>query len=75
MHHKRCDAAQTLKIDEDCLTQALSLNHGTAPITREQLFAMVMRREIHPVRVTYELILDHKNAKIRIDGAQVALIA
>lgn len=28
---------------------------------------MLIRRENHPVRVTYELILDHKNAKIRID--------
>jgi hypothetical protein len=53
------------------LSEALSLNHGTAPITREQLVVMVMRREIHPVRVTYELLLDHKNAKIRIDGARV----
>lgn len=31
-----------------------------------------MRRVNHPLRVAYELILDHKNAKIRIDGASLS---
>lgn len=58
---------QTLKLDEDCLAHCLTYNHG-APITREQLITMLMRRDNHPLRITYELILDHKNAKSRIDG-------
>ena len=39
-----------------------------ANVGHDQLAALLMRRENHPLRVAYELILDHKNAKIRIDG-------
>eukprot|EP00644_Phytophthora_capsici_P009884 jgi/Phyca11/119653/e_gw1.39.449.1 len=58
---------ETFKIDEECLSQCLALNYA-ANIGHDQLVALLMRRENHPLRVTYELILDHKNAKIRIDG-------
>ncbi|RLN37116.1 hypothetical protein BBJ28_00012275 [Nothophytophthora sp. Chile5] len=57
---------ETFKIDEECLSRCLALNYS-ANVGREQLVALLMRRESHPLRVAYELILDHKNAKIRID--------
>ncbi|KAG2851137.1 Serine/threonine protein kinase [Phytophthora cactorum] len=57
---------QTFKIDDECLSQCLALNYA-ANIGHDQLVALLMRRESHPLRVAYELILDHKNAKIRID--------
>ncbi|CEG50273.1 camk camkl ampk protein kinase [Plasmopara halstedii] len=57
---------QTFKIDEECLSQCLALNYA-ANVGHDQLVALLTRRENHPLRVAYELILDHKNAKIRID--------
>jgi hypothetical protein len=65
-----CLTLQTFKIDEECLSQCLALNYASN-IGHDQLVALLMRRENHPLRVAYELILDHKNAKIRIDGASV----
>lgn len=58
---------QTFKIDEDVIADCLALNFPTR-VTRDQLIAQLQRREIHPLRVAYDLILDHKNAKSRIDG-------
>lgn len=58
---------QTFQIDEDVITSCLALNFPTR-VTREQLVALLHRRESHPLRVAYDLILDHKNAKSRIDG-------
>ncbi|KAG7383043.1 Protein kinase [Phytophthora boehmeriae] len=57
---------ETFKIDDECLAQCLALNYA-ANIGHDQLVGLLMRRENHPLRVAYELILDHKNAKIRID--------
>ncbi|TYZ64719.1 hypothetical protein PybrP1_009372 [[Pythium] brassicae (nom. inval.)] len=57
---------QTFKIDEDVIVSCLALNFPTR-VTREQLVALLHRRESHPLRVAYDLILDHKNAKSRID--------
>ncbi|KAF4316439.1 hypothetical protein BBO99_00008710 [Phytophthora kernoviae] len=57
---------ETFKIDDECLSQCLALNYA-ANIGHDQLVGLLMRRESHPLRVAYELILDHKNAKIRID--------
>uniref|UniRef100_A0AAV1UUN6 non-specific serine/threonine protein kinase n=1 Tax=Peronospora matthiolae TaxID=2874970 RepID=A0AAV1UUN6_9STRA len=57
---------ETFKIDEECLSQCLALAYA-ANVGHDQLVALLMRRENHPLRVAYELILDHKNAKIRID--------
>ncbi|KUF90846.1 Katanin p80 WD40 repeat-containing subunit B1 [Phytophthora nicotianae] len=59
---------QTFKIDDECLSQCLALNYA-ANIGHDQLVALLTRRENHPLRVAYELILDHKNAKIRIDAS------
>ncbi|GLD94811.1 hypothetical protein PINS_up003436 [Pythium insidiosum] len=57
---------EVCKIDEDVVEQCLALKFPTR-VTREQLMMIIQRRENHPVRVAYELILDHKNAKIRVD--------
>ncbi|TDH69695.1 hypothetical protein CCR75_001292 [Bremia lactucae] len=57
---------QIFQIDKECLSQCLALNYA-ANVGHEQLVALLMTRESHALRVAYELILDHKNAKIRID--------
>ncbi|TMW58966.1 hypothetical protein Poli38472_007111 [Pythium oligandrum] len=57
---------ETFKIDEDVVHQCLSLNFPIQ-VDREQLIAIMHSRENHPHRVAYDLILDHKNARIRVD--------
>ncbi|GAB9468808.1 hypothetical protein Gpo141_00006115 [Globisporangium polare] len=57
---------ETFKIDEDVIADCLALQFSTS-VARDQLIELLHRRESHPLRVAYDLILDHKNAKIRID--------
>lgn len=59
--------SQTFKIDEEVISDCLALQFSTS-VPRDQLIEILHRRESHPLRVAYDLILDHKNAKIRIDG-------
>lgn len=65
---------QTFKIDEDVIADCLSLNFS-ASVPRDQLISLLQRRESHPLRVAYDLILDHKNAKIRIDGTRHSCVS
>ncbi|DAZ93149.1 TPA: hypothetical protein N0F65_006348 [Lagenidium giganteum] len=52
--------------NKEVISQCLSWNIPGG-ITREQLLKAVKQREPSAIRVIYDLILDHKNAKIRID--------
>ncbi|CAK4076612.1 unnamed protein product [Aphanomyces euteiches] len=53
------------KIDEEVVNQCLTFNFPG--ISREKIVHSVMNKEYTPLRVAYDLVLDHKNAKIRID--------
>ncbi|KAF0700705.1 Aste57867_8759 [Aphanomyces stellatus] len=52
-------------VDEEVVAQCLTLNFPG--ICREKIVQSVMNKEYTPLRVAYDLVLDHKNAKIRID--------
>lgn len=58
---------ESIKIDQEILTQCLQLDFPG--ITRDKLIQVIRNQESSPFRVVYDLTLDHKNAKIRINGA------
>jgi 5'-AMP-activated protein kinase, catalytic alpha subunit len=68
-----CHPTQIFKIDEEVFEKCLSLKSAST-IDRDQLIAILHRLESHPLRVAYDLILDHKNAKIRVDGMSPLLL-
>ncbi|CCI47099.1 unnamed protein product [Albugo candida] len=56
---------ESIKIDQEILTQCLQLDFPG--ITRDKLIQVIRNQESSPFRVVYDLTLDHKNAKIRIN--------
>ncbi|EQC38348.1 CAMK/CAMKL/AMPK protein kinase [Saprolegnia diclina VS20] len=52
-------------LDDDVVTQCLALNFPG--VSREAIVHCVLNKEHGPLRVAYDLMLDHKNAKKRID--------
>lgn len=61
---------ETFKIEEEIIEKCLALKIPNQPtLTREQLIELLVRHDNnHPLRVAYDLMLDQKNAKIRVDG-------
>ncbi|ETV90989.1 CAMK/CAMKL/AMPK protein kinase, variant 1 [Aphanomyces invadans] len=54
------------KVDEEVVAKCLTLQFPGG-MSRDQVVQSIERDERTPVRVAYDLVLDHKNAKIRID--------
>nr|CCA17060.1 SNF1related protein kinase catalytic subunit alpha p [Albugo laibachii Nc14] len=56
---------ESVKIDQEVVNQCLQLDFPG--ITRDKLIQVIRNQESSPFRVVYDLTLDHKNAKIRIN--------
>ncbi|RHZ14766.1 hypothetical protein DYB37_009120, partial [Aphanomyces astaci] len=55
------------KIDDEVVTKCLTLDFPGGTITRDHVIHSIEHEEYTPLRVAYDLVLDHKNAKMRID--------
>lgn len=64
---------ESVKIDQEVVNQCLQLDFPG--ITRDKLIQVIRNQESSPFRVVYDLTLDHKNAKIRINGTSLYPIA
>ncbi|RHY72345.1 hypothetical protein DYB38_007800, partial [Aphanomyces astaci] len=56
------------KIDDEVVAKCLTLDFPGGTITRDHVIHSIEHEEYTPLRVAYDLVLDHKNAKMRIDG-------
>jgi len=54
------------KLDEEVVSQCLELNIPS--ISREKIIQAVTTGEPGIIRVAYDVILDHKNSGVRVDG-------
>ncbi|RQM25980.1 hypothetical protein B5M09_000818 [Aphanomyces astaci] len=55
------------KIDDEVVAKCLTLDFPGGTITRDHVIHSIEHEEYTPLRVAYDLVLDHKNAKMRID--------